>query len=600
MAKNVYKLTTGDKAIFDRARKEDDPNWITNYYLRSADSGTWWRHISQKAIDQLTLDESRKAATKWQDGYNTIHTIWEHLKCPDLFAPKIDNPQEWESIDLELYPKYTEELRRIYRVRHELTEGHPVFHHPHGIQLLPWQLQLWKAKQAVTVNVGGLGSSKTWGKLLCMLVRAVTLPGYIGMVLAPYSRQAEEGYKQISAMLMGTYFEKFMVKKVLRPNPRFVFNNDVTGETTIEFFPALDGTDKFLTLTADEAMVDQAEMFDDLDTLISDIGTRLRGMVRGRPRVGQISLIANSSDNPQLWDWVDDAETDPDFVWAYSPHTFENTHLTINDFIRFEKQVGKDAQSRKVKLLGSRPIGSGEHFPLTSIAACKCEWLDDKMNKGLARGDPLYKKSEAKRVDVHNWELPYEPGHTYILAADPGWGNPPFRNAAALMVWDITDFPRTPAILTAFDWVFGYGSPNPWLNKFAEYTMTYHTMSRNGYDATGLQSGYERLPGMSELMTVPIALSGQRKYVYLTLTKKFCADGLFQIPNIIHIFSQMSKYRLPDEHLRQDLVMTLLITSALLEPLFYVNQFEGEEIESIAQDRYHRSSTNRYDRRGKR
>jgi len=569
--------------------------------MRNEDSGTWWRDIDQKAIDKLLLDESKEASYRWKSGYENIRKIWEYLGQPDYFAPNETDKNVWDVLDQERYKKYYDELKRVYRIVHEVSQDTPVFHHPHGIQMLPWQLDLWKAKQPITVNVGGFGCSKTWGKLLCMLVRCVSLRGYRGLILAPWSLQSDEVYRQALDIIQGTIFEQFLIKAVRKPRPEIVFGNDMVGQTTLQFFPILDGAGKLLTLTADEAMVDQSEGIDDLDGLIRDVGTRLRGTVSGRPRLGQISLIANSADNPQLWDWVDEADTDPEYVWSYTPNTFENTYLTIHDFVRFEKQVGQDSQSRKVHLLGERPVGSGEHFPYKSIVACRATWLDDRMNAALSADKKGYVVQKAPRVDIHNWEMPYEEGHIYAVAADPGWGNPPYRNAAAIMVWDITDFPNTPAIMTAFSWVFGNGSPNPWLAKFTEYTLRYKAMSRNAFDSTGVQSGYERLTGMSALMPVPIALSGQRKYVYLTLTKKFAADGLFQMPNISHIFSQMSKYRLPDDHIRQDLVMALLITSAVLEPLFYIARYE-EEDEPVKKndDRYSRRGTNRYERRGTR
>ena len=594
-------MTVGDKAIFKRSLMEDDPNWITNYYMRSEDSGTWWRHISEKNINKLLLDESRAASYRWKTGYDNIEKIWKHLGRPEYFAPSFDDVDVWKVLNHVEYKKHYDELRRVYRLVPEVSQETPVFHHPHGIQLLPWQLDLWKAKHPVTVNVGGFGCSKTWGKLLCMLVRCVSLRGYRGLILAPWSQQSDEVYRQALGIIQGTVFEQFLIKAVRKPRPEIVFGNDMVGETTLQFFPVLDGAGKLLTLTADEAMVDQSEGIDDLDGLIRDVGTRLRGTVSGRPRIGQISLIANSADNPQLWDWVDEADTDPEYVWSYSPHTFENTYLTISDFVRFEKQVGKDEQSRKVHLLGARPVGSGEHFPYSSIMACRATWLDDIMNEALSNETKGYVVQKAPRVDVHTWEMPYEKDHIYAIAADPGWGNPPARNAAAIMVWDITDFPRTPAIMKAFCWVFGNGSPNPWLAKFTEYTIKYRAMGMNAFDSTGVQSGYERLTGMSALKPVPIALSGQRKYVYLTLTKKFAADGLFQIPSIAHIFSQMSKYRLPDDHIRQDLVMALLVTSAVLEPLFYVMDYDDEELSERNDDRYDRPGKNdRYERRGSR
>jgi hypothetical protein len=45
--------------------------------------------------------------------------------------------------------------------------------------------------------------------------------------------------------------------------------------------------------------------------------------------------------------------------------------------------------------------------------------------------------------------------------------------------------------------------------------------------------------------------------------------GLFQFPNIPMLFNQMAKYKLPDDKLRQDLVMTVVLAASYLDYLFY-------------------------------
>lgn len=592
MPKQLYRLTDGDKAIFAAAQRENNPSRITNFYLRSEDSGTWWRPVSDAVISTLQLPGTIEAAKRWQQGYETLHAIWKHLGRPEYFGPSPGSVESWEPLRAHTYHERASKLDRVYRTIIELDPDEPAYHHPHGVQFLPWQLEMYRSNNPIQVIVGGFGSSKTWGRLLAMLVRAVTLPGYRGFALAPYSVQSEEVYKQALQIIEGTEFERFLLASPRKPYPHLVLGNDMVGRNTIECYPVLDDPGKILTLTGDEAMVDQAEQITDLDELIRNVTSRFRGQYKGRPRRGQISLIANSADNPQLWDWFDESEDDPEYVWSYQPGTYENTYLTIGDLQRFERIIGKDKASQDMYIKGARPLGSGEHFPASSLALMRAEWLDDMMKKGL--GTKGYVKEEAKRVGTWKWLMPPDPNGRYIVVADPGWGNPPARNSPAVSIWRIDDFPRTPAIMWGFHWVFGNGSPNPWMQAFTEYVWEYRAIGMCGFDATGFQAGYERMTDLHELQPTPVTMQGQKKFIYLNLAKKMMADGLFQAPMIQHLYSQLAKYKLPDEKLRQDLVSMMLVLAAMLEPFYYLETEEYEVIDDYdPNDRWFRPKRGR-------
>jgi hypothetical protein len=735
----LYRLTDGDKAIIEAARKNNDPNIFLNYYMRNEDSGTWYRPVTDEQLTTLEVPESIAAALNWRNLYDSLVMVWDWLGKPFYFGPDKSNPQDWRILTEEEFEDSRERLEKVYRAVVE-ADGTLVFHYPHGALLLPWQLRMYQSKHPLQVCPGGYGcvapdtlvydaeikahvaiadlarlnkaplvmawtgseftpvragvpwlqgegelycvatntgraitvtkqhkfltpsgewkeldelkvgdeivmsssynpsydtekiaaiefvrtgefydlnvpfyenylaqgfvnhnSGKTFSKVLTMCYEAATKPGYRGLALAPNADMAREFHGIILGIIEGTLFsERFLVATPMRPRPTIVIGNDAVGETKIECFPLMDGNKdnsrKLLTLTADEALIDQAEQMEDLDTVIRNVGSRFRGIVRGRPRKGQITLVANSADNQALYDLFDESKDDPDYIWAYSPGTFENTYLTVADLLRYEKQVGKDENSRRMYLKGERPIGSGEHFPAESLQKCRARYLDEMMTDALNKKLPGYKKQEAQRVAIHHWETPYDPRRRYMVCADPGWGNPPSRNAAAQAVFDYTDFPRLPARLVAFDWTFGHGSPNPWMAQFTDFVMTYKAVGMNGFDATGFQSGYERMTDMHKLLPNPVSLAGQNKYIYLNLTKKFFADGLFEIPSIPHLFSQLAKYRLPDDGLRQDIVMMLLVASAMLEPLYYIVQTADEVIPFDPYDRYSRDESDRYSR----
>lgn len=573
----LYKLTDGDKAIFARARTENNPNWITNYYLRNDDSGTWWRVVTDEQIAELEMPESKAAATSKKETYEALYDVWEDLGKPDYFGPDQNDPSKYVYLPEGLYKKRAEELQRVYRLRYDADSPDPIFHHPHGILLLPWHMEMYRARQPIQVIFGGFGSSKTYGKSLIMMTRAVTLPGYRAFALAPVSVQSEEVHKIITQMIEGTLFERFLISSPLRPVPTLKFGNDYTGVTTIECYPIKDNTKKIRTLTGDEALVDQAEDLDAIDELIKDVGTRFRGQFRGRPRIGQITFLANSEDNAQLWDRFDEADTNPRGVWSYAPSTFQNTYLTVKNLKDFEDSVGKDEVSRRRYMKGERPIGSGEHFSAETLTKCRDLGSDERMNFHLAAGTPGWVRAESPRTAVYRWERPYEDGCKYIVVADTGYGDPPERNAAVVAVFKVDDFPKRPAQLVAFHWVFGGHSPKPWMAVYTKYVMDYKAIGMNGYDATGPGAGYSHMTDINTLLPDPVMMGGQNKFLYLNLTKKLMAEGLIIVPaSIVHLFSQCAKYRIPDDNTRQDIVMMLLVASALLNPMYYV-PVEGEK-----------------------
>lgn len=593
--KAVYRLAKGEGAILDRARHERNPNWVTNYYMRSAATGTYWREVLESDVKRLKLPEFVEAAQRWQSGYESLHEVWTALGKPEYFYPEDD---KWYYAYQSDYNARSERLERIYRVFDDDETGKPVFHHPHGALMLPWQLELYKAKQPTDIIVGGFGSGKTIAKILHMMTRAVLLPGYRGFVLAPYSIQSMEVYTQALMMTSDTLFEeRFILRAVTKPFPTLEIGHDGVGRNTIEFYPILDDPDKIRTLTGDEGMVDQIEKLPDIQNVIRVLGTRLRGQYQGRPRVGKITLIGNPDDNPEMWDLIDDADNDPDMLWAYRPATHENTYLTVADFIRFQKQVGEDEESQGMYLFGRKPKGGGKHFPAESIQRLHDESLDDYMKENLESGIPGFIRIERPKVGVHRWETPRLPDHEYLVIADPGWGNPPYRNSPVVGVWDITTFAfGGPARLVAFEWVFGNGSPNPWIAKYNEYVLNYHAIGNNAYDATGFQSVYQSLAdtGLEGLLAEPINLGGQKKLSALNLAKKMMADGRFSAPNIPHMFSQLAKYDLPDNQLRQDIVSFILVTAQWLERLYYVDMSEGDDDPYDESDRAWREEESRY------
>lgn len=420
-------------------------------------------------------------------------------------------------------------------------------------------------------------SGKSWGEMLNNMIRMATLRQFRAFVLAPFQEQAKEIFDQVLNTIADTeYAKRFLIAAPRSPRPKLIIGNDLVGESTMEFYPINENPEKVLNLSGDVAHIEQAEQLEEIQKLIRLVGSRFRGRVGGRERLGLIRFIANAEDNTELWDLVDEAEEDPAEILYLAPSTFDNIHNTPRQLKIIAKRMGSDPNIRASALKGARPIGSGEHFPHSAIAKCRADWLDDLMADGLKRELSGFHRVEAPKAGVVEWTIPPMENGIHLLVADPGWANPPERNSAAIMVFEITDFPTRPAHLRAFAWVYGNGSPDPWLQKYAEYCIEYNCVSRNAFDATGPQAGYERwVHGLHTLLPTPYNFGGVAKFVALNTTKKMINNGLLTFPNLPMLFNQMTKYKLPDDKIRQDLVMAVLVACNWLEQLYY-EAGEGE------------------------
>lgn len=605
MRKSVYRLTAGDEAIFERAIEDNNPNLFTNYYLASPETGTRFNFVPDEKLALLTIPEFKEKAQRWQENYLTLYDVWKQLGKPKYF---VQGDEGWIGVGQKEFDAMID-LRRFKVVRNPRDKTHPTFHNLHGFLFLPWQQELFQASQFVRVVVGGYGSGKTLAVVAMMLYYAATLRGFRAFALAPNSNQVMEVYKLAMNLMAGTrYEERFLIKSPTRPVPRIIIQNSRNGdvESEIMCIPVGDDPGKILTLTGDMALVDQAEQLP-VKQILRNVGSRFRGQLHGREMLGLINFIANSGDNPELWDLYDEGQDNPREVYSLSPGTHLNDYLTIDDMIRFQRVVGTSEAEHRMYLMGERPIGDGEYFNAESINLCRDPDLLTEAKNGTEAQEPGYVYEEAARVGVYRYELPYDPDSVYIVVADPGWANPPNRNSAAIGVFkigsalggEVASFPHIPASLVAFHWVFGNNSPNPWLAAYDYLVKKYHAIGHNGFDSTGIQSGYERLPtGLSDLMPTPIPLNGSKKYAYLTITRKMVADGKFRLPELVYLMHQMSHYKLPDDKIPQDLVMMLLCAGAMLEQQWYLYMADdaNETVEDFADiyDRYSREVEDRY------
>lgn len=576
MPKGLHRLNAEEEKIFALAL-EGKVRPFTDYYLRGPNTGTWWLPGARTPV--------------WRRGYARIHKYWLGHDRPDRFV-----------YDFKEYMAV-----RVHE-RSDRFPNAPAFHQNHGFLFLPWQEMLHNDRTPIRTIIGGFGSGKTLSQAVSLLIHAAVLPGFRAFGLAPEATQANEILKLAYQVMSGTVFEeRFLLGYTRGPNALMkIGNSKVGGENTIECKPILKKEESLRTISGDMAVVDQAERFDDVEEVIREVGTRFRGRVleTGRGRIGTLTLVANASYNDSLWHVFEKGKEGEKGFMSIQPSTYDNPYLTDEDILRYEMQVGDDDESKRIYLLGGRPLGDGKEFSKDVLMRMGSPELDREMASGLDAKLSGYSYQQMKGVGVHEWLLPYKEGHKYLVVSDPGTDNPPKRNAYGVMVWDVTHFPIEPATLAGYVWGFGRGDIQNWANKHAELTWRFRAVAANAFDATGFQSGYDTwMSILNNLLSEKINLGGNAKSDCLNSAKMLCSAGKIKIPVMPEtgnpIFNQLQRYELPEpQKLRQDLVMVLIMSCWWLKRLYF---FSLEEPETLPfdegrwkEDRYERPIQERY------
>lgn len=543
-----YQFTPGDMEII--AQSHVNPNIFLNYYVRGDDTGTTWAHDM--------IDPERAA------GYNNIYKIWEAKGKPnDSFTMRFDDG------DIE------------YMVRWRYGEELPDFFHNHGWMFLPWQLDVFNAKQTNKTIIGGFGCGKTSLIALTLLFLGATVPNFKAYVCSEQGTQALTIYEYMLQNTENTlYSERFWIKAPTKPVPHIEIacpfyaagRRIKAAKSEVWFYSIKDNPTKLRSKEADLIAVEQAEEVKDLEAAERELGSRLRGSIRGRERLNQFYMIANAGDSYELWERFDRAERDPKKYFSLQVSYQDNPFLTERDREGLLDRAGKTVEDQEQWLHGFRPLGKGKHFSRASLEICHSKALDDAMEIARKQGMPGHVYEEADKVGIYRWELPPEPGHEYLVMADPGTQNPPFRDSCPMAAWDITFFPEVPCTLRAFHWVFGHGSIEPFFAFFTEMVEKYHAGSQCGFDATGQQKQYNEYlvrlePGQSVIMPEPMSMAGNQKYLALNAAKSLISKGHFRWPSIERIKAQLLNYDLPDTKLRQDIVMMIALTADWLRRL---------------------------------
>jgi hypothetical protein len=571
-ARQLDHITPADFEIFKLAAQ--NPNYFTDHYVRTNTSGTYWMKTP------TPFDEDKAAA--WE-------VMFYHWK-------KAGQPEPFVFSDIP------------YELQFDANDQ-PIFFQRHGWLWQDWQRNDFLSQQPEHTIIGGMGVGKTVCIGMEHIVFASLLPNYRGYHVAPKMLQANEVYRAIISNCQGTpLWDRWVWAYPQKPYPKIVIRNDYVGESTIEILSVEHEPDKVKTLEGDFVSVDQGEQFtENFEELILAVGSRLRGQIHGRSRLGRLSIVANSEDNPALWYRYDMAELEPETYYSISPKTWDNIFLTKSQLADMKRRVGGDEQSIAQHMGAARPIGSGEHFPAHVIQLCLDKSLDEVMNYQQEIPDTHphkntdYIKLTAPKVGIFKWEMPPDRGRDYIVIGDPGQGNPPGRNSAPIMVWDVTDFPEKPATLRAFHWVFCNGSYWPFLNAYEEYVKRYRAQTRNAFDSTGSQKGFDELVFTTmNLAAEGMDLSNMKKMHALNAAKFFMGKGMMKFPYISHLVNQLANYRLPDTKVAQDLVMCVSMAALYIRRYYYEDipdiEDETTKVRVIPHGRYWRPRKGRFSR----
>ena len=575
-----YVLTEEDKRVFEASRS--NVNVFTDYYFRNEHTGTMF------GPDETDL--------KRKQFYRYLYEEWHRAGSPDdlLMARSM---WDWH-FGTELVP---------YKVLFYDDSGKPTFFHNHGLILTPWQVEFFHSTQPEVTIIGGFGCGKTLALVAYFLVKAATLYDYRALVLTPRGRQSSDSGEIAEALIADTpYFERFVEEAgMLRRHDdrRIRVRNDRVGESIISFVPARSDLTKLRTIEVDAVVVDQAEGFDDIEEAEREMGSRARGRAGARPREGRVIFFANSAENPGLWRRFDKAEDDPETYYSRTVTSYDNPYLTDRDFDNLMRRVGTTRGDQEQWILAKRPIGKGHFFTQAMIARCVDGDLDKAMQSALEAKMPGFILEGNESARIFHWEMPPEPNRYYLVAGDPGLAEPPKRNSPVIIVWDYTNFPDEPATLRAFHWIYSDGLYGPFISEFKRYMAWGNATGI--FDTTGPQQAINELTFAADGLNVEgVSLAGNTKNESLSSLRFLMDHGLIRFPDIPMLVFQLTRYRLPDRKIAQDIVSAMIVAAYWLKRLFWMhNDSEISEVawHELAEprefSRYERAQHDRYSRK---
>lgn len=467
-----------------------------------------------------------------------------------------------------------------------------------------WQKTVHQAAQKDIVVIGGFGTGKTSGIAMSALVWGLLTKDFKFLNVAQKVYQAKQMYDFMLSIARNTRFEDLIWEKPRRPFPKIVIRfriGKAVYESTFEFMSVDKDSTGILSWEGDWINVEEAGLLDNLDENVINLGSRIRGSIRGRERLARLSMISNSWDNFWLWYYFDRADADPENFLSIVVSTRHNKNIVPEQLRNMLARIPVDEQARFID--GMRPEGRGNYFARDAIYKCEDEMEGMLIEDKVMNQQPNYHLQRLHGAGVVYMAVPPDRNKLYIEVGDPGTDGAPKRNAPVLMIWDVSDFPRHPARLVLFWWGNGDGKIGPFVDKMLDFADIYRPFKifidstgpqknsaqlinehvfRNRFAAANTDSeadfeafvedGFDTPAGFVRGIT-GMDFSGYKKVEYLLALKLFIEGRLLVwAKNITGIRSQLSNYDIEnDKKIAQDIVAAMAMSAYAIRGYFNVN-----------------------------
>lgn len=450
-----------------------------------------------------------------------------------------------------------------------------------GVDMLPHQIVMAHATQKTLLTLGGRGSGKTFGYMLAGIWMATTMPDFAMLWTSYTGEQAAIAFNDIRPLILGSErFRKFLPEgeRSLKKKPYPSIHIKLPGypESVIRFMPvdANNSGDTKRGFSWDWIHIDEGGLIYD-EKVISGLRPSLRGRrnVVGRPpRLGRISTSTTPTSASWLKDWWLSAN-DPSYPGyddkkyaAIRVSSYQNTTLTDEQLENF--QLDMTAEERQVEIEGDFPEYIGNEFSPAIVDACQDVMLNKEIEELIEQEIPDVQLKSAGKVGTVVYQRGSLPNHHYVLVGDPGTGNPPYRNAGVIVVFDVTKLPYE---LVYFHWVSGNGDYRPFFNSF-EWAYRYYRPIYTAFDATGTQRAMDQLYFEDRGLIVEGLAVTTEKPAMINSLKILLQKKMLRFPLIQGLRLQLLNYRQDqDKKLAQDIVMALSMAAWRIRALFYTD-----------------------------
>ena len=470
-----------------------------------------------------------------------------------------------------------------------------------------WQKTVHQAAQTDITVIGGFGTGKTLGVGMSACVWSCLATDFKFLNVAQKQWQAKQMYDLVLLHSRNTRFDDLIWEKPRKPHAKIVIRfkiGKVLYESSLEFMSVDRDATGILSWEGDWINIDEAGLLDNLEEIIINVGSRMRGKVRGRERLGRFSMTSNSWDNFHLWYYFDNAVADPENFLSMVVATRQNQNVTPRQYARMLARIPENDRERFLE--GSRPEGRSAYFKRSSVEACEDPYAGEIVKLKALAGEPGYAYTRMRGANVVHYQVPPKPRELYMLIGDPGTDGPPRRNAFVLGVWRVTRFPREAAELVSFVWVNGDGRIQPFVEAMFDLADTFRPV-KIYVDSTGPQRNSAQLinehlfaqrfqmevindleGSLGELKLTetgfqsPLGVtrgiggldfSGGRKWEYLQAARLFIENQLFRWPrDISGIRAQLANYEPErDKRIAQDIVVMLAMAAHAIRGYFHVD-----------------------------